>query len=312
MVAHGRVVIGTGTASLVSSNPIPVLLTYYLGPHNLFCDVCGGAQELFGCQTCGASYHASCMSPSLEDDQVPTFWFCPHCVNNNFHIPVDGMVDSTPTTRTAEDPPLQSTSTSGGPTTAIPGADQYPTPQTPGSQLLPIPVANQLNGDNVTDINVQSGNDIARQHETPGQREKPITMPEAVQPTKRSRPKRGQSPPKKKSKYSVFSAEVDKALAVIHSELELAAEGSRSEHHLNRKVESLEQQLRLQSGQMALLRQELDMTKRDLEIERFRVGRLEAICKRPSQEVTRLTDLLTQKDEELNDWKDKLKRLVDS
>jgi hypothetical protein len=234
------------------------------------------------------------MSPSLEDDQVPTFWFCPHCVNNNFHIAVDSIVATTPTTKAADNQPLQTNLSRRAPTnaSAVPAADQYPTPHTPNPHMLPAPVKGQLsNGDS---------NETTRQPEQPCLIENRTAASDSVQSTKRGRSKHGQSPPKKKSKYSVFSAEVDKALAVIHSELELAAEGSRSEDHLNSKIDSLEQQLRLQNGQMALLRQELDMAKRDLDIERFRVGRLETICQRPNDEVTRLTHLLAQKDEELN------------
>jgi len=43
--------------------------------------------ELFPCQTCSTSYHANCMVPSLTSSDVPSFWFCPHCVDNELHIP---------------------------------------------------------------------------------------------------------------------------------------------------------------------------------------------------------------------------------
>ena len=57
------------------------------GKHDDFCFVCGGTMELFECQTCDNCYHAECMSPTLEPSEVPGFWFCPHCVDRELHIP---------------------------------------------------------------------------------------------------------------------------------------------------------------------------------------------------------------------------------
>jgi len=43
--------------------------------------------QLFECQTCENCYHANCMKPGLDPTNVPTFWFCPHCVEKEFNIP---------------------------------------------------------------------------------------------------------------------------------------------------------------------------------------------------------------------------------
>ncbi|KAH6677339.1 hypothetical protein B0J14DRAFT_340448 [Halenospora varia] len=63
---------------------------HFDGPHDTFCFLCASpntTSSLFSCSTCENCYHAECMTPSLSPDDVPRFWFCPHCVERGNHVP---------------------------------------------------------------------------------------------------------------------------------------------------------------------------------------------------------------------------------
>jgi hypothetical protein len=122
------------------------------------------------------------------------------------------------------------------------------------------------------------------------------------------RQRRAYSPPRKKSKYSAFSAEVDKALAVIHKELEKAAHMGRAEGGFQDTIQALEQQLKLKDGQIQLGIKELEFAKR----QRGESNLLEAENKTLKEENAKLVVLVDRKDAELKDWRAKLRNMIGS
>lgn len=277
------------------------------GKHDEFCFVCGGSMELFGCQTCETCYHASCMSPTLEPDDVPTFWFCPHCVDRELHIPPD--------------PP----STYYTPISPQPSAQAHPSPSSAALARNEITIAAQNASTTGSEQHGADGSNSKRKSEGQMQDiEASMLKVRAVsrsldpkipiarnEPKVRSkgntgRPRRSYSPPRKRSKYSAFSSEVDKALAVIHKELEAAAQNSRSEDSLRERIQTLEQELRLKDGQILL-------TSRELELARQNGGdstRLGVENRELKEQNDRLKELVEKKDAELRDWRSKLKTML--
>ena len=203
---------------------------YRVGKHDDFCFVCGGNMELFSCQTCENCYHADCMSPTLEPSDVPTFWFCPHCVERELHIP-----PGTPTTHYF---------------TPVSSAPLFLTPTSPVSSRTREGDTISLTRNPTNDLSHKRAADSSILEEqarssyaqgTPDQNsgtQAPSQMAEArsamTLPHKGSngRSRRSHSPPRKKSKYSAFSVDVDKALTIIHKELEKASQLGRSEGSL--------------------------------------------------------------------------------
>jgi hypothetical protein len=274
-------------SSVVSTNSLckVVQRLILLGPHDNFCFVCGSGMELFGCQTCENCYHAECMTPSLDPDEVPKFWFCPHCVQRDLHIP----------------PSESETATLQTPTPA------YPTPISPVTVQVKdtgpiLPFSEEL---------VQQQSKESREHQSsPKSRPRP-TDSEAPQVKNRpGRPRRSYSPPRKKSKYSAFSAEVDKALSILYAELETAAKHGKSEGSLQDKVQGLEQTLRLQEGQMKLTYRELELLRKARSEEQEASSRLRTEILELREKVTKLEDMVEKKDGELRDWRMKLRTMM--
>lgn len=260
--------------------------------------------ELFGCQTCGTCYHASCMSPTLELNDVPSFWFCPHCVDREFHVPPELPVgESTATCDTQPagvypSPASITTPPNDDPNTGLAGPTQTQVAgsgrkrENPEGQMISIAES------------MAKVNEVSRSVEfkTATNRSEP-----KVNPAKPSvgRPRRSYSPPRKRSKYSAFSSEVDKALAVIHKELESAAQKGKSEDSLRERIQTLEQELRLKDGQITLMNQELEVAKKNGEAARIKVMNQEL-----KEQNDTLKALLEKKEGELRDWRTKLKTLL--
>jgi len=280
------------------SSSIPnnnVKLTKFPGPHDDFCFLCGSSQNLFACTTCETSYHSRCMTPSLDPNEVPAFWFCPHCVNNELHIP-PSMNDEhffAPLPSSLPSYPLESTPTSESFNTQITMSRHQEPPvygekskqpirqqPTPPGPAPPSPVKPP-----------------AKSQETP-QSSIPTTQ-------KKQGRQRNSSPPRKKSKYSAFSKEVDKALSVIYNELETAAGYGRSEGNLESKVQALEQQLKMQEGQMMLSSKELEVARKELAREREQGQALK-------MENEMLRALVDRKENELKEWRKKLRSMIGS
>jgi hypothetical protein len=120
------------------------------------------------------------------------------------------------------------------------------------------------------------------------------------------RSRRSHSPPRKKSKYSAFSVDVDKALTIIHKELEKASQLGRSEGSLQDKIQALEQQLKLKDGQIQLGIKELEFAKR----KHGESSLLEAENKQLKEQNVKLVNLVERKDAELKDWRSKLRTLI--
>lgn len=243
--------------------------------------------ELFGCQTCETCYHASCMSPTLDVDDVPSFWFCPHCVDRDLHIPPD-----VPTTFTHVS---QTQPSAVYPSPNLSTSDQAATTPKPSKSIPPH--SKRKPEGQMIDIagSKQTIHTIARSL---------IAKPTASEPKSDStkappgRQRRSYSPPKKRSKYSAFSSEVDKALAVIHKELETAASNGRSEGSLRERIHTLEQEVRLKDGQILLMTRELETVRNNGERETLK------------NENEELKTLVEKKDAELRDWRTKLKNLL--
>jgi len=272
------------------------------GKHDDFCFVCGGTMELFGCQTCENCYHAECMTPAPDPDDLPTFWFCPHCVDRELHIP------PMPSPTAYFTPPLP------GPVSPV-DATKATRPTEDEAQSDAMPLSNTHQG--VNEI-IELSEDVRK-----GRAEKSIfkeqsmsarlSAPENLQNRGKSRrTKNSHSPPRKKSKYSAFSSEVDKALSVIHRELEKAAQVGRSEGNLEDKIKNLEQRLRIQDGQMLLTTRELELAQRNLAAEHHHSETLRSEHAQCKDEVMKLREAVEKKDAELKDWRTKLRSMMGS
>ena len=252
--------------------------------------------ELVGCQTCENCYHAECMTPSLDATTVPTYWFCPHCVERDFHIPpVDAQTND-----------LSRTSTHVKNGTLGESQQEF------SESINHSQVNNLVNGghpenkNQCEDLRVKLYPTISSSQKLPEQRGMPVKTPSQLIGSKRAAigpTKVSLSPPRKKSKYSIFSSEVDKALSVIHSQLETAATCASAEDGLRSKIKDLEQQLKVQEGQMQLLRNESSN-------ERLKNKRLGEENIDLRNDVTKLRELVENKDAELSGWQTKLRSLL--
>ena len=99
---------------------------------------------------------------------------------------------------------------------------------------------------------------------------------------------------------------MDKALTVIHKELEKAAHTGRAEGGLQDKIQALEQQLKLKDGQIQLGIKELEFAKR----QQGESSLLEAENRRLKDENAKLVGLVEKKDSELRDWRMKLRSMI--
>ncbi|KAH8745631.1 hypothetical protein BGZ57DRAFT_960347 [Hyaloscypha finlandica] len=271
---------------------------FFDGKHDDFCFVCGGTMELFECQTCDNCYHATCMSPSLPPNEVPGFWFCPHCVDRELHIP-----PSSPRLHYFTPVSPQRSSLAAG------------TPKTPGISAtsstvssLKRPAATSNTEEPAISGQSQAIPEQNFQSQAPPQPAGTHSSKPLSHKGNNSRQRRSYSPPRKKSKYSTFSAEVDKALTVIHRELEKAAHMGRAEGGLQDKIQALEQQLKLKDGQIQLGIKELEFAKR----QRGESSLLEAENRRLKEENAKLVGLVERKDAELKDWRAKLRNMIGS
>jgi hypothetical protein len=273
--------------------------------------------ELFACQTCENCYHAECLSPSLVPEQIPKYYFCPHCVDRNWHVP--------------------------------PSSEEvnYLTPYSIAAGVLGIPPAvleptsRKVNNATGVDLTLVDGQaticnadttSMANYSHEQGHKQASEAMqavakaaaksrqhsshsPSNPNPSPRAKPrrsKRSTSPPRKKSKYSSFSIEVDKALAVLYSELETAAQHGRSEGNLQTKVQDLEQKLKLQEGQMMLSHREMELMNSKLGTVQEESGRLRKENARLEAEAKASSEMMQKKDNELKDWRMKLRTMMGS
>ncbi|KAK0114702.1 hypothetical protein ONS95_014187 [Cadophora gregata] len=278
------------------------------GKHEGFCFVCGSSMELFECQTCDTSYHAACMTPSLDPGDVPDFWFCPHCVARELHLP-----QPPPTTSFSSPPPLTPSTTPSDVSHSRNSSSAHAAPpqssvseNTRRSSNRDIPVLGTLSAV-VSQPQLVPEKVAAPLIALPQVSTAASSAPKtATAKGNVGRPRRSYSPPRKKSKYSAFSSEVDKALAVIHKELEASAHVGKAESDLRDRIQMLEQELRLKDGQIALARQELELAKRH--------GGDSAGLKTENEQlkaqISRLNSLLDSKDAELRDWRARLKSMI--
>jgi hypothetical protein len=152
-------------------------------------------------------------------------------------------------------------------------------------------------------------------HEPPSpekSRPKPQEPFELSKPAGHKKPGRPRysSPPRKKSKYSAFSKEVDKALSVIYGELETAAGYGKSEGNLESQVQALEQQLKMQEQQMLLTSRELEFARKELAKDREESAVLKVDNFEIREENMRLKELVDRKENELKEWRAKLRSMI--
>jgi hypothetical protein len=251
------------------------------------------------------------MTPTLGPNEVPPFWFCPHCVDQEWHIP----------------PPNSPGISQLAPALSmVPATLVYPSPslaevaqrditsatesETPPLQSPPVPRR-------VMPISERRGDIIGRHPDlTVIRRNAPSVEPQSKHhapshtKTKGSgrQLRRAYSPPRKRSKYSSFSSEVDKALAIIHKELEVSAQIGRVEKDSQDKILELEQQLKLKDGQIMLAQRELELAKSD----NGQSSLLKAELADMKQQVEALKIQVKNKDTEFNDWRAKLRIMLGS
>lgn len=247
--------------------------------------------ELIDCQTCENCYHTDCMTPSPES--IPSFWFCPHCTDREWNVPPESS--SSAVSQTAKPDPI--------PQEPSPSATvaRFESSHKAGNKSLEEPdVFGNIKSKRKFTTN------IARALYRPnGEAERP--KPKRPEPKSApSRTRRSYSPPRKKSKYSAFSSEVDKALVVIQKELEFAAGLGKSEDALQDRIKSLEQELKLKDGHIMLSTRELDLAKKHSSGS----SRLKSENITLREENEKLLALVEKKDQELRDWRMKLRSMI--
>lgn len=221
------------------------------------------------------------MLPGLDALEVPNFWFCPHCVERNLHIPP--VTSDTISSNTLSPPTTTGVETVGS---LIPDAvDQIKINQSLAPTL------------------------VAKRRPRPSDADFTQTQPARG---KSKTTERSFGTPRKKSKYSAFSSEVDKALSVLHAELETAAEIGKSEDSLRNKIEALEQHVKMQDGQLKIRDREFTFVRSQLVKSREEPDRLKAENEELKREVVRLGQLVGLKDTELRDWRTKLRTMLGS
>lgn len=278
------------------------------GKHDDFCFVCGSTMELFGCQTCENCYHAECMSPTLEPSEVPNFWFCPHCVDREWHIP---PMPSPSSYFTPISPPIPAPQSHGAKN------DTQVKRHSTDVRRQPDPVPSLSKHQAVSDKDPEGGKrdrTVENSGKSTGKDQSIAVRFSApdnhVYSGKSHRPKKSSSPPRKKSKYSAFSSEVDKALSVIHSELEKAGQVGKSEGHLRDKIKDLELRMRVKDNELVLASRELAQSRKNLAAEHCQSERLQSENTQYKEEVMKLRGALEAKESELQDWRAKLRSMI--
>lgn len=265
------------------------------GVHDDFCYACGSTMELIGCQTCATSYHTQCMVPAIDPNEIPPFWYCQHCVDRELNIaqpasPSAALMD--PLTEVGQLYPSP-TSIENSRSQSIAGLENTTTQIVSSTQQEPQVSAREARisrKENLKTIDVIQASSMS--------------LPKSKAAGKKA--KSSYSPPRKRSKYSNLSSEVDKALVVIQKELEKAAQVGKSEDVLQDRIQDLEQQLKLKDGQICLIQRELELARESGTVSGELRRQLEEVKKRNAS----LVGDVESKDKELRDWREKLKGLL--
>jgi hypothetical protein len=141
----------------------------------------------------------------------------------------------------------------------------------------------------------------------------------------RDQPLKQRSQPRaRKSRYSNFLPEVDSAISIIYRELESTSDLRSQLVDTQTEVRALSQELRIRDNQL-LLANKISASKQALEVEvtnlkaelaskRSSSGEVEYLKEgyaRLEAEVRELRTQLQQKDKEKDEWRDKLRRLIE-
>lgn len=268
--------------------------------------------ELFPCQTCDTCYHASCMSPTLEPTEVPPFWFCPHCIDRDLHVPPPESPKTTSFSPAVEVAQVYPSPSSTSPekahsdTTSNAGLERKasqdfgaPLPRKATYKVLSAGLPKPVDSTPLNPLSKRQNLSTIDQVQFHAH-----TLKKSKAPMRQ--PKRSYSPPRKRSKYSALSSDVDKALSVIQKELETAANVGRSEENLKDRIQDLEQQLRLKDGQIMLAHRELELARNG----NGQSGQLKAELAEMKKQNEVLKMQAEKKDAELRDWREKLKSML--
>jgi archaellum component FlaC len=145
----------------------------------------------------------------------------------------------------------------------IESPDPYPTPRT--SSYLPVVGVEDI----VTDVSAaRKEKDLAippPNKETWSKPQQEVTHPPKSKKHTRPHSPAPQPHRKRKSKYSPYTPEVEKALSVITAELEKNSRTSASTLSLENTIQTLEQRLRMRDQEIVLLKRERDGLKSEAE-----------------------------------------------
>ncbi|KAG9237887.1 hypothetical protein BJ875DRAFT_492978 [Amylocarpus encephaloides] len=316
---------------------------HYDGPHDTFCFVCGSPNELYECQTCENCYHSECMTDPAE---TPKFWFCPHCVVREYNVPPKPCPTSYFSPRVEDkrrtgyfSPEIldgRSSASQAGEVSSTLGIGQAK--RTRNGENSTFEFENTIGKSPVTSVVIPTGVSGSQPHTTasnphthyPTPPSIPSVLPDSTPlppppaPTtfepSGTRP-RSSSPPqhpphkKRKSKYSPFTPEIEKALSVITNELERATRSSSSSLSLKQEIESLERRVRMQDGQINLYTREIEVVRGKLKSEVERRERLEmergdGRVRVLEDENRALRERVGELEREGRDWRSRLRELA--
>lgn len=151
---------------------------------------------------------------------------------------------------------------------------------------------------------------LTKIRQTPKTVDQPELRPKKNTRTPQTRSKGAISPPRKRSRYSALSSEVDKALSVMYAELETASASCKVEQDLQSKVQTLEQKLKVQDGQLLITRRELAWMRNQNADARPGINLLKVENVWLTEEIRKYKVMMQKKDDELNDWRARLRTML--
>ena len=140
-------------------------------------------------------------------------------------------------------------------------------------------------------------------------------IPSPVLETAHGKTRRGgtrtqRSPARKRSKYSDLPKDLEKALELITSNLEGASRSKKSQDDVDSKARIMEQKLRIQDGEVLIIRQELQAVRQKLLDEVSSADILRAENAKLCEKLQETRELVEQKENDLKNWQGMLRTMI--
>jgi hypothetical protein len=210
---------------------IKMILIQYLtvgDPNVNYCCSCHGVENIRGCKTCKRSYHLACALPSAEVQNGDGF-YCPLCVDRGWHVsPPEDVLPLSPTKSQPESAPSDP---------VTPGLER-PTSEVIRSIVGTTEAASVESSSNKGHLTGRIVSRSLPQFDITPSRDSPVS----VQPYDTS---------------ETLPSNLEAAILLLRTELRSAVGAREQIPRLQDRVRVLEQQLSIQNGRLALIRQDV-------------------------------------------------------